>query len=100
MSGRKFEPEKLSDTLAALMKRYRRIDASAIESVRDRWDELVGPALADSCVPEVVKDGVLFVRVPTGAYSQKLQMSEEKIITALQDLGPSAPHSIRITVRG
>jgi len=59
MSGRKFEPEKLSDTLAALMKRYRRIDASAIDSVRDRWDELVGPVLADSCVPEVVKDGGL-----------------------------------------
>jgi predicted nucleic acid-binding Zn ribbon protein len=100
MSTRKFEPEKLGDTLAVLMKRYRRVDVSAIETVRERWTQLVGSSLAEMCVPEVVKDGVLYVRVPSGAYSQKLQMDAEKIITALEDIGPSAPHSLHVTVRG
>lgn len=100
MSTRNLEPEKLGTTLATLMKRFRRVDISAIEAVRERWNQIVGEAIAEVCIPEVVKDGVLHVRVPSGAYSQKLQLDAEKIISALQDIGPSAPQSLHVTVRG
>jgi hypothetical protein len=47
-----------------------------------------------------VRDGVLHVRVPSGAYAQKFAHEEERILSAFADLGEAAPTSIATIVRG
>lgn len=93
------EPERLNDTLAALMRRFTQVNLGALEIIQERWEAVVGPELARSCAPEVVRDQVLYVRVPSGAHGQKLQMRAGNIIEALSDLGADAPSSLQVTVR-
>lgn len=99
-SRRPSEPEKLGDTLAALLRRFRHVDLSAMETIRARWPDLVGADMADLCHPEVVREGVLYVAVPNGAFGQKLRMNAEKIIQGLSDISDGAPTSLQVTVRG
>ena len=94
------EPERLGDTLAALIKRFRHVDLSIMEQIIERWPSLVGPELAEVCRPEVVRDGVLYVAVPNGAYGQKMRMTAENIISGLSDISAEAPTSLQVTVRG
>lgn len=94
------EPEKLGDTLAALVRRFRHVDLSIMEAIQQRWPEVVGPELADLCRPEVVRDGTLFVAVPNGAFSQKIRMNAENIINGLADIPGDPPTSVQVTVRG
>ncbi|MEI8147952.1 MAG: DUF721 domain-containing protein [Actinomycetes bacterium] len=100
MAKRSSEPEKLGQTLRGLIGRFQHVDLSVMEFIVLRWPEIVGGVLAERCHPEVVREGVLHVRVPTGAYAQKLSHEEQRIISALSDLGDSAPTGIQCVVRG
>jgi hypothetical protein len=80
------------------MSRFKRVDLDAMSTVRDRWGELAGEPLASRCEPEVVKDHVLFVRVPTGAYAEALERASMRIIEGLSDLGERAPTRLKIVV--
>ena len=100
MAKRSNEPEKLGQTLRGLIGRFQHVDLSVMETILLRWPDLVGGVLAERCYPEVVRDGVLHVRVPTGAYAQKLSHEEQRILAALSDLGASAPTGIQCVVRG
>ncbi len=100
MAKRSNEPEKLGQTLRGLIGRFQHVDLSAMETIVARWPDLVGEVLAERCRPEVVRDGVLHVRVPTGAYAQKLCHEEQRILAALGDLGAAAPSAIQCVVRG
>lgn len=99
-SPRERDPERLGDTLAALVRRFRHVDLSIMEEIQERWPTLVGPELAGVCHPEVVRDGTLYVAVPNGAYGQKLRMNAENIIQGLREISDSAPTSVQVTVRG
>jgi predicted nucleic acid-binding Zn ribbon protein len=91
-------PRALGDSLRQLAQRYRRVDIAAVDEVRRRWPEVVGEALAARCEPQYVREGVLVVRVPSGAFAQRLRMEEGTIIDALSDLGDRAPTTVRIVV--
>lgn len=97
---RQRDPERLGDTLAALVRRFRHVDLTAMEQILERWPALVGPELAETCRPEVVRDGILYVGVPNGAYGQKLRMNAENIIIGLADISGDAPTALQVTVRG
>lgn len=99
-TSRDREPEKLGDTLAALIRRFRHVDLSVMEEIQQRWPELVGPDIAELCRPEVVRDGMLFVAVPNGAFGQKIRMNAENIIAGLRDISGDPPTSVQVTVRG
>lgn len=100
MTQNQREPERLGETLAALLRRFRHVDLPIMDEINEHWERLVGPELAHVCQPEVVRDGVLYVRVPNGAYGQKLRMSAENIIKRLGEISANAPTSLQITVRG
>lgn len=91
-------PRPLGEVLRHLAARYRKLDLEAIDEVRRRWPTLVDEALATTCAPEAVRDGVLIVRVPTGAYAERLRVDEGAILRALADLGSHAPTSLRVVV--
>lgn len=64
------------------------------------WPEIVGEAIANHSVPELVKRGVLVVRVSDSVWAQELTFRRETILRRIKRLAPEAPPltSIRFVV--
>jgi predicted nucleic acid-binding Zn ribbon protein len=85
----------ISDILQVVAKRVRRVDLAVIEEIRVLWPTLVDAVLAERCRPEMVKNGVLLVAVPSGAFAQRVLEDHDAILTGLGVLGERAPTSLR-----
>lgn len=98
MKRRDEEPVSLSDVLNTVAGRLRRVDLRLIDEVRRLWPSVVDPALAESCRPEMVKDGVLVVSVPSGAFAARVTRDADTILRGFAVLGANAPRSVRTTL--
>jgi len=92
---REDQPVAIGDILQSLAKRVRRVDLAVIEEIRAMWPTLVDEVLAQRCRPELVKNDVLIVAVPSGAFAQRLLEDHDTIIAGLAVLGDRAPQSLR-----
>jgi hypothetical protein len=92
-------PRSLGESLRDLASRYKKVDLLVIDEIRDRWDAVLGETLAAKCVPTIVRDGVLVIEVPSGAFAQRIRSEESHILAALSELGERAPKSLRVTVK-
>jgi len=98
MTRSKDEPQHLADLLRVMAKRVKKVDLTVIEEIRQHWSQLLEPTLARECQPEFVKDGVLVISVPSGAYAQQIGVERDAILRGLMVLGDRAPTSLK-TVR-
>jgi predicted nucleic acid-binding Zn ribbon protein len=89
------QPEALADLLRTMAKRVRKVDLTVIEEIRQLWTQVVDPALAGVCHPEFVKNRVLVVSVPSGAFAQQIKLDQESILHGLASLNDRAPTSIK-----
>lgn len=93
------EPEALANALEAYVRRFRRVDVNVMAEINERWPDLVGRSIAERCRPEIVRDGVLLIGVPSGAFAERLELDAEAILAAFADLGERAPTALRCHVR-
>ncbi len=98
MRRRDEEPVPLGEVLNTVAGRLRRVDLRVIDEVRRLWPNVVDPALAQSCRPEMIKDGVLVVSVPSGAFAARIAHDATSIVEGFAVLGERAPHSVRTTL--
>lgn len=91
-------PTPLSVSLDALAQRIRRVDLRSVEHVRSIWRERVEPPLSTRCRPEVVKDGVLIVTVPSNAFAARIAADRDRILASFGDLGAGSPRAIRTVI--
>jgi len=89
------QPERLDDLLQTVAGRLRKVDLRLIDEVRALWPAVVDPVLAEHCRPEFVKNKVLLVSVPSGAFAQRVTSESASILTGLAQLGERAPTSLR-----
>lgn len=89
------QPEPLGDLLRTMAKRVKKVDLTLIEEIKARWASVVDPAIAGVCRPEYVKNRVLVISVPSGAFAQQILLDQESIIEALAPLGNRAPTSVK-----
>jgi predicted nucleic acid-binding Zn ribbon protein len=94
------EPQQLGVSLSKLISRFTRVDLPIMDVIHERWPSLVGDEVASRCRPQVVKDGVLIVAVPTGAFATRLTRDAPDILDALADLGARCPRELRTVVQG
>ncbi len=92
------EPAALGDILNVVAGRLKRVDMRQIDQVRSIWDESVDEPLRGRCQPLFIKDGVLVVEVPSGAFAERITQDAPRILVAFASLGDDAPHSIRPTI--
>jgi predicted nucleic acid-binding Zn ribbon protein len=59
--------------------------ADALGSVFERWDELVGPPLADHGRPAALDDGVLVVRVAEPAWATEWRYRQGEVLRRLDE---------------
>ncbi len=89
------EPTPLGELLDTLAGRLRRVDLRVIDEARALWPRVVEPALAEHCRVELIKDGVLIVSVPSGAFAQAIRMNTPSILEGFSVLGTRAPRAIK-----
>jgi hypothetical protein len=89
------QPASLSELLRTMATRVKKVDLSAIEEICSLWPTLVEPAISQVCHPEFVKNRVLVISVPSGAFAQQIALDQEAILEGLLALGDRAPKSLR-----
>jgi predicted nucleic acid-binding Zn ribbon protein len=89
------QPEPLSELLNTVARRVKKVDLSIIERIRELWPTLVHDAVATRCQPEFVKNHVLVISVPSGAFAQQITLEQESILQGLAGLGDRAPTALR-----
>ena len=98
MRRRDEEPARLSEVLDTVAGRLRRVDLRLIDEVRRLWPSIVEPVVAESCRPEMIKDGVLIVSVPSGAFAARVSRDADAIVRGFAVLGDDAPRHVRTTL--
>jgi predicted nucleic acid-binding Zn ribbon protein len=93
------QPETLGDLLSTLAGRLRRVDLRAIDDARQLWPTVVDPVIAEHCRVEMIKDGVLIVSVPSGAFAQQIAMQTSTILRGFSPLGTGAPTSLKTVLK-
>lgn len=88
-------PRGLRELLDTVAGRLRKVDLRLIDEVRELWPTVVDPVLAEYCRPEFVKNAVLLISVPSGAFAQRVNMESESILAGFAVLGDRAPTSLR-----
>ncbi|PQZ90266.1 RNA-binding protein [Arthrobacter sp. MYb227] len=75
----------------------------AVGSVLSRWNELVGPQIAEHCSPESFEDSTVVVRCDSTTWATQIRLLSHEllkhfdrelgqgVITVIRVLGPSAP---------
>jgi hypothetical protein len=89
------QPAKLGELLNTLAGRLRKVDLRDIDEIRNLWPSVVEPVIAEHCRPEFVKNGVLLVSVPSGAFAQRVMSDATTILEGFSTLGTRAPKSLR-----
>lgn len=93
------EPAALSDVLNTLAGRLRRVDLRVIDDARQLWSTVVDPVIAEHCRVEMIKDGVLIVSVPSGAFAQQIARQATTILSGFSSLGTSAPTTLKTVLK-
>lgn len=95
MNARDEQPAKLGELLNTLAGRLKKVDLRDIDEIRQLWPNIVDPVIAEYCRPEFVKNGVLLITVPSGAFAQRVQSDATSILEGFAPLGERAPTSLR-----
>jgi predicted nucleic acid-binding Zn ribbon protein len=93
------QPETLGDLLNTMAGRLRRVDLRAIDDARELWPTVVDPVIAEHCRVEMIKDGVLIVSVPSGAFAQQIAMQTSTILQGFSSLRTGAPTSLKTVLK-
>jgi hypothetical protein len=91
-------PRSIGESLRELVSRFTKVDLDVMGEIERRWPTLVGDVVAARCRPEVVRERVLYVRVPNGAYAESINKLSASLVEALSDLGERAPTAVRASV--
>lgn len=88
----------LSDLLNTFAGRLKKVDLRIIDDVQALWPTIVEPIVAQRCTPEMVKDGVLIIRVPSGAFAQRVLSDSPQILAGFSVLGDKAPTAVKTRI--
>lgn len=108
------DPKGIGDVAGSLVAAAGWTDAVAVGGVMGRWGEVVGPGVAEHCVPVGFADGTLTVRAATTAWATQLRLLVpdvrrrldevvgEGVVAHIEVLAPDAPSwkRGRLSVRG
>jgi predicted nucleic acid-binding Zn ribbon protein len=95
MSDKDDGPKGLAELLNTMAGRLRKVDLRLIDEIREMWPRIVEPVIAQHCRPEFVKNGVLLVSVPSGAFAQRVTSESTTILSGFSSLGDRAPRALR-----
>jgi predicted nucleic acid-binding Zn ribbon protein len=93
------QPAHLTELLDTLAGRLRRVDLRLIDRARNLWPTVVEGPLGEHCRVELIKDGVLIVSVPSGAFAEQIRAKSPTILRGFSTLGKGAPTSLKTVIK-
>ncbi|MCU0315036.1 MAG: DUF721 domain-containing protein [Fimbriimonadaceae bacterium] len=93
--------KRLSEVLAGSLDRPEVLKAAKAQMVMRRWEEVVGPTLAEHCQPERYDHGTVWVRASGSAWAQEIRTRQEDIVSRLNQLAQESGlfMNLRVGVR-
>jgi predicted nucleic acid-binding Zn ribbon protein len=93
------DPARLRDLLAPFGQRLGMRDPAETGRVWARWSEIVGPAIAEHCVPSSLRDGILRLRADSPAWATEVGYLAEEIRSRVnQTTGAELVSEVRVWV--
>jgi predicted nucleic acid-binding Zn ribbon protein len=100
MAGRRFDgPQRISDSLGALIKRFSRTDLVGVAALEDHWEELVGPEVAAHTQPSAVRGTTLVVVVDQPAWATQFRLVAGNLLERFAGVAGQHIERIETTVR-
>lgn len=100
MTSRRFEgPQKIGDSLTALIKWFARTDLVGIAALDDQWRDLVGATLAAHSSPRALRGTVLVVSVDQPAWATQFRLLVGGRLERFSEVAGCRVESIEVTVR-
>lgn len=94
-------PESIGASLAAVVDRRRWSDRLRGAAIHGRWEEIVGPELAQRCEPVRLAGGILVIRAESAAWATQLSYLTSRITERAREVvGEDLVREVRITVGG
>jgi predicted nucleic acid-binding Zn ribbon protein len=100
MASRRFDgPQRISDSLGALIKRFSRTDLIGIAALEDHWAELVGTEVADHSRPSALRGSTLVVVVDQPAWATQVRLVTGSLLERFSQVSGQRVERIEMTVR-
>lgn len=94
------EPTRVGDALDRVLGALGAAPSRSLTGVFDRWNEIVGPTVAEHASPVAVKGDTLVIAVDDPAWATQLRFLEVEILAGIRsDLGDATPSRIDVQIR-
>ncbi|WP_022872693.1 DUF721 domain-containing protein [Nesterenkonia alba] len=91
------DPKPLGGLVKGLIRSRGWSAPVAVGSVITRWDQLVGPSIAEHCTPESFADGVVVVICDSTAWATNLKLMKPQLMDVFErELGPGIVTDVEI----
>lgn len=98
MAKRENESNRLKDLIPRMLEENQLKRGMDQIQVRETWDSVMGPGIANYTQEVRLKDGVLIVRLSSSALRQELEFGKEKILRMMDEsLSEVVIKGIRLT---
>lgn len=99
ISAHTCQPEKIDVALDNILSRIRRPENGVLITLRGQWSSIVGTMFAKFCEPELLREGVLTLKVRHSALLAELRPSCDLIIKRVNSvIGEDTCKEIRLRV--
>ena len=96
----KSQPVALGNIVPRVLTELGLTSASAVVSLAERWESIVGREIAAHCEPFALRGKRLEATVDSSVWCQQLQLRQSEILGALRsELGEAAPSELRFRLR-
>lgn len=95
MNRRKSQPEAIGGVIAQVLEDLGATAGARVARIAERWDEALGPEIAQHCRPTGLRGAVLEVSVDSSVWCQQLQLQAPLMLEALRStFGGDAPSEL------
>lgn len=99
--ARNDDPQPISDVLGGLLSDQGWRERAAIGAVFGRWDQIVGPDLAEHTRPESFADGEVVVLADSAAWATQVRLLAATLVRRLnEELGHGTVATVKVTAPG
>jgi len=92
------DPEPISDVLGRMLSDQGWRERAAIGAVFGRWDQIVGPDLAEHTRPESFADAEVVVQADSAAWATQVRLLAPTLVKRLnEELGHGTVASVKVT---
>jgi predicted nucleic acid-binding Zn ribbon protein len=90
----------MSEVLSCIIDEYNLEKSFTIESIREKWSDIVGDIISAHSIPERIQNGIIHIAVDHSVYSNEISLMKDVLIQKISERSMNVQlKGIRITVK-